>query len=107
MTNIAKLPCAGKYLEDIDSDFEIGKKVVIKGHILGPYGSDSVFTITEVKTDFLGSHVSMVDSQGKTWTSAIQYIRHATALEEKAKHRLTTDIEKYFDRTFEAQGEVS
>ncbi|ARG16045.1 hypothetical protein B7L44_05235 [Acinetobacter nosocomialis] len=70
-------------------EFIVGDMVVIQDHIMWPLGSDSIFCITEIKSDFLGDHVSMTDIKGNGWTSGTRYIRHATVAELNAKRRLT------------------
>jgi len=70
-------------------DFVVGDMVVIQNHIMGPLGSDSVFCIMKMKSDFLGDHVCMTDIDGKVWTSGTRYIRHASVAELNAKRRLT------------------
>ncbi|MDO7476373.1 hypothetical protein Q5X68_11440 [Acinetobacter baumannii] len=72
-------------------EFVVGDMVVIQNHIMGPLGSDSIFCIIEIKSDFLGDHVSMTDTNGKIWTSGVRYIRHATVAENQLKRRLTTE----------------
>lgn len=72
-------------------EFVVGDMVVIQNHIMGPLGSDSIFCIIEIRSDFLGDHVSMTDSNGKIWTSGSQYIRHATVAENQLKRRLTAE----------------
>ncbi len=86
MSNLAEQISEYKPIE-----FLVGDMVVIQNHIIGPFGSDSIFCIIEIKSDFLGDHVSMTDTDGKVWTSGVRYIRPATLAELKAKRRLTTE----------------
>lgn len=72
-------------------EFVVGDMVVIHNHIMGPLGSDSIFCIIEIKSDFLGEHVSMTDISGNVWTSGVKYIRHATVAENQLKRRLTAE----------------
>lgn len=72
-------------------EFVVGDMVVIQNHIMGPLGSDSIFCVIEIKSDFLGEHVSMTDIDEKVWTSGVQYIRHATVAENQLKRRLTAE----------------
>lgn len=73
------------------TEFLVGDMVVIQNHIIGPFGSDSIFCIIEIKSDFLGDHVSMTDTDGKVWTSGVRYIRHATVAENQLKRRLIAE----------------
>ncbi|MDC4556223.1 hypothetical protein OHV56_17210 [Acinetobacter baumannii] len=72
-------------------EFVVGDMVVIQNHIMGPLGSDNIFCIIEIKSDFLGDHVSMTDIDGKVWTSGARYIRHATIAENQLKRRLSAE----------------
>jgi len=72
-------------------EFVVGDMVVIQNHIMGPLGSDSIFCIIEIKSDFLGDNVSMTDINGMVLTSGVRYIRHATVAENQLKRRLTTE----------------
>ncbi|HFP7023877.1 TPA: hypothetical protein ACHKB2_001744 [Acinetobacter baumannii] len=72
-------------------EFVVGDMVVIQNHIIGPLGSDNIFCIIEIKSDFLGDHVSMADINGKVRISGTRYIRHATVAENQLKRRLTAE----------------
>lgn len=72
-------------------EFVVGDMMVIQNHILGPLGSDSIFCIIEIRSDFLDDHISMTDIDGKVWTSGLQYICHATVAENQLKRRLTVE----------------
>jgi len=72
-------------------EFVVGDMVVVQNHIIGPFGSDSIFCIIEIKSDFLGDHVSMTNTNGKVWTSGVRYIRHATVAENQLKRRLIAE----------------
>ncbi len=67
------------------SDFLEGDTVVI----IDRNATNFIFTVTEVKSDFLGDWVDMVDHQNMKWTSGTKFIRSATVAELQAKRRLT------------------
>lgn len=86
MSNLSEQPT-----ELNSQEFVVGDIVVIQNHIIGPLGSNSIFCIIEIKSDFLGDHVSMTDINGKVWTSGVRYIRHATIAENQLKRRLNAE----------------
>ncbi len=71
--------------QTIDCDYLLGDVVVIIDH----NATNFIFTVTEVKSDFLGDWVDMVDHRNVKWTSGTKFIRSATVAEIQAKRRLT------------------
>ena len=71
--------------QTIDCDYLLGDVVVI----IDQNATNFIFTVTGVKSDFLGDWVDMVDHQNVKWTSGTKFIRSATVAEIQAKRRLT------------------